>query len=102
MATYRGVRPRWAAAPAAERGAQTAPPAMAAVIDVGATSIRLAVAEIDSQSGVRVIEEASRGVLLGKDTFTNRRIGPAVLDLAVRVPQGYGRHLRGSGVPRAR
>ncbi len=102
MATYRKVRPRWADAPASERGAQTAPPAMAAVIDVGATSIRLAVAEIGSEGAVRVIEEASRGVLLGKDTFTNGRIGPGVLDMAVRVLEGYARILEGYGVQRRR
>ena len=42
------------------------------VLDMGASAIRLVVAEIDQRRNVRIIEEASRGVLLGRDS------GPAV------------------------
>ena len=34
------------------------------VLDMGASAIRLVVAEIDARRNVRVIEEASRGCLL--------------------------------------
>ena len=41
-----------------------------AVVDMGASAIRLVVAEAPADGPVRVLEEVSRGVLLGNDTFT--------------------------------
>ena len=42
-----------------------------AVVDMGSTSIRLVVAEIGADRTIRFLEEASRGVQLGKDAFTS-------------------------------
>ena len=54
------------------------PPKPYAALDLGASAIRLVIAEGEGDT-MRVIEEASRGVLIGKDTFTSGRIGqPAV------------------------
>lgn len=75
--------------------AESGPPVPVAVLDVGATAIRLVVAEIDSGGKVRVLEEASRGVLLGKDTFTGGRIGPATLEAALKALQGFLRIMEG-------
>ena len=48
-----------------------------AVLDMGASAIRLVVAEAPPGEPPRILEEASRGVLLGKDTFTHGRLGAA-------------------------
>ena len=41
---------------------------LVAVLDMGASAIRLVVGEIAPNRSIRTIEEASRGVLLGRDT----------------------------------
>ena len=75
----------------------TAPPLpavrSAAVIDVGTTSIRMAIAEIDSAGGVRVLETLSQGVRLGKDTFSQREISRQTTEECVRVLKLYRQKL---------
>lgn len=61
----------------------------AAVIDIGATSIRMAVAEIDSQGTVRKLESLTQAVSLGKDTFTQGFISRATIEDCVRVLRSY-------------
>src|SRR6185295_7546381 len=56
------------------------PPRPVAVLDMGASAIRLVVAEAAGADGTRILEEASRGVLLGKDTFTSGRLGVATVE----------------------
>ena len=51
----------------------------AAVIDIGTSSIRMAIAEIDSAGGVRTLETLSQAVNLGKDTFTKGTIEKATI-----------------------
>lgn len=63
-----------------------------AVIDIGATSIRMAIAEIDVEGNVHLLENLSQAVNLGKDTFTQRRIRKASIEDCVRVLKSY-RHL---------
>jgi exopolyphosphatase/guanosine-5'-triphosphate,3'-diphosphate pyrophosphatase len=65
----------------------------AAVIDVGATSIRMAIAEIDDQGGVRPITTLSQAVSLGKDTFTRGSIEKSTIEDCVRVFKSYRRLL---------
>jgi len=60
-----------------------------AAIDMGASSIRLLVAEVPAGEPPRILEEASRGVLLGKETFTHGRIGPATMDAALKALEGF-------------
>ena len=59
---------------------RSAAPKPVAVIDIGTTSIRMAIAEIDEQRGVRVLETLQQAVNLGKDTFTTGRIGKATIE----------------------
>ena len=65
------------------------------VLDMGASAIRLVVAEIDADATVRVIEEASRGVLLGRDTFSGGVIRSHTVDAALAaldgLPHDHGR-----------
>jgi exopolyphosphatase/guanosine-5'-triphosphate,3'-diphosphate pyrophosphatase len=43
---------------------------LVAVLDMGASAVRLVVAEILADRSIRTIEEASRGILLGRDSFS--------------------------------
>ena len=68
------------------------------VLDMGASAIRLVVAEIDSKRNVRVIEEASRGVLLGRDTFSGGVIRSQTMDAALEALEGFREIMDGYGV----
>ena len=56
----------------------TPTPTVVAAIDVGASAMRLIVAQHLPGQRPQVLEEASRGVLLGRDTFTAGRIGAII------------------------
>lgn len=64
-------------------------PRPVAVIDVGTSSIRMAVAELHSDGTVRVLETLSQGVSLGKDTFTSGEIARSTIEDCVRVLKRY-------------
>src|ERR1700733_3805806 len=66
----------------------------AAVIDIGTSSIRMAIAEIDSAGGVRTLETLSQAVNLGKDTFTKGSIEKATIEKCVEVLRSYRQRLR--------
>jgi len=72
------------------------------VLDMGASAIRLVVAEIDSKRNVRVIEEASRGVLLGRDTFSGGVIRSQTMDAALEALDGFREIMDGYGVQAGR
>jgi exopolyphosphatase / guanosine-5'-triphosphate,3'-diphosphate pyrophosphatase len=92
----------------AQDGPRDAPPprpreaAPLAVIDMGASAVRITVAEVDAGGAVRVLEESSRGVLLGKDTFTHGRITAPTMDATLKVLEGFRRIADGYGVTRLR
>lgn len=69
-----------------------------AVIDVGTTSLRMAVAEIHSGGGVRHLETLTRAVNLGKDTFTKGRISKATMEDCVNVLKSYRQLLKEYGI----
>jgi exopolyphosphatase / guanosine-5'-triphosphate,3'-diphosphate pyrophosphatase len=58
---------------------------LVAVIDIGSTSIRMAIAEIDASGKVHTLESVQQAVSLGKDTFTKGYIEPEATDECVRV-----------------
>jgi exopolyphosphatase/guanosine-5'-triphosphate,3'-diphosphate pyrophosphatase len=64
-----------------------------AVIDVGTSSIRMAIAEISDAGGVRTLENLSQAVSLGKDSFTLGHIANATIEDCVRVLRSYRRKL---------
>lgn len=49
-------------------------PVPVAAIDIGASAIRMAIAEVGPDGGVRVIESLHKGVNLGRDAFTMGRL----------------------------
>jgi exopolyphosphatase/guanosine-5'-triphosphate,3'-diphosphate pyrophosphatase len=72
------------------------------VLDMGASAIRLVVAEIDAKRSVSVIEEASRGVPLGRDTFAGGAIRSQTVDAALDALEGFRRIMDGYGVANIR
>jgi exopolyphosphatase/guanosine-5'-triphosphate,3'-diphosphate pyrophosphatase len=77
-------------------------PETVAVIDVGATAVRLVVAEVRPDGHPFIIEEVSRGVSLGKDTFSSGRIGAASLEAALKALEGFRRLMDDYAVRRYR
>ena len=77
-------------------------PEAVAVIDIGASAVRLVVAEIRPGERPFLIEEASRGVLLGKDTFSSGRIGAQSMEAALNALEGFRRLMDVYGVARYR
>jgi exopolyphosphatase / guanosine-5'-triphosphate,3'-diphosphate pyrophosphatase len=73
-------------------------PRLVAVLDMGASAIRLAIAEILPGQRPRIIEEASKGVLLGRDTFSLGAIRPQTLDAAINALGGFLHLMKGYGV----
>ena len=73
-----------------------------AVLDVGASALRLLVAEMPPGERPRVLEEASRAVALGKDAFTAGRLGAPSIEAALRALEGFRRIMDSYGVVRYR
>jgi exopolyphosphatase / guanosine-5'-triphosphate,3'-diphosphate pyrophosphatase len=78
------------------------PATTVAVIDVGASAIRLVIAQHAPGERPQVLEEASRGLLLGRDTFAVGRIGATTTDAAVRALSRFRRMMDDYGVTRVR
>ena len=68
-------------------------PKLVAVIDIGATSVRMAIAEIGEKNSIRYIEQLSQAVSLGKDSFIKGHIEKTTIEDCVRVLQIYRQKL---------
>ena len=84
--------------PHASNSAEPASPRPAAVIDIGATSIRMAVAEIRPGGEVRTLDTLVQSVDLGRDAFENRRLSRQSIEKSVAVLRRYRRVLREYGI----
>jgi exopolyphosphatase/guanosine-5'-triphosphate,3'-diphosphate pyrophosphatase len=62
---------------------------LAAVIDMGATAIRMDIAEIEKGGKVRRLESLRKSVPLGKDTFTKGRIGQETIGQCIAILKGF-------------
>ncbi|MEX0715415.1 MAG: Ppx/GppA phosphatase family protein [Planctomycetaceae bacterium] len=89
-----------AAAEARETVPVSTPATPVAVIDVGTTSIRMAIAEIGAGRQVRTLESLSQAVSLGKDTFTRGTISKSTIEDCVRALTSYRRVLDEYGITR--
>ncbi len=69
-----------------------------AVIDIGASAIRLRIAEINTAGHVRTLESLQQAVPLGKDTFTGGRIQPGTVEECVKILKGFRRIMAEYGV----
>ncbi len=75
---------------------------LVAVLDMGASAIRLVVGEIAPNRTIRTIEEASRGVLLGRDTFSSGAIRSRTIDAALAALENFREIIDGYGVTEIR
>lgn len=75
--------------PAPEAGPRTV-----AVVDIGASAIRLAVAQIHPDGAVRRLENLQRAVPLGKDAFSRGKLDRRTVNLAIEVLRGYQEIMR--------
>jgi exopolyphosphatase/pppGpp-phosphohydrolase len=71
---------------------------LVAVLDMGAPPSGSLVGEIGPERHVRIIEEASRRVLLGRDTFSSGIIRAQTADAALAVFQVFRRLIDGYAV----
>jgi exopolyphosphatase/guanosine-5'-triphosphate,3'-diphosphate pyrophosphatase len=77
-------------------------PVLAAVLDMGASAIRMAIAELTEGRPPRVVEEVSKGVLLGRDTFSSQAIRSQTLDAAISALENFRRLMDSYGVTSVR
>lgn len=69
-----------------------APPGrLVAVIDIGATAIRMEIAELKAEGEVRSLDSLSNAVRLGKDTFITGKISQTTIEECVKILRGYRR-----------
>lgn len=73
-----------------------------AALDMGASAVRLLIAEVVDGEPPRILEEASRAVLLGKDAFTGGRLGAGTIEATLRALEGFRRIMDSYGVVRYR
>jgi len=62
---------------------------LAAVIDMGATAVRMDIAEIERGGTVRRLESLRKPVPLGKDTFTKGRISQETISQCIAALKGF-------------
>ncbi|MDR1932280.1 MAG: HD domain-containing protein [Spirochaetales bacterium] len=72
---------------------------LVAVIDIGASAIRIVVAEIDKKGDWKRIDRAVKPVALGRDVFMSGYIGRETSFLAVRILTGFTELLSGWNIP---
>src|SRR6056297_505779 len=76
----------------------TPSPRPVAVIDIGATSIRMAIAEIHQDGEVRTLDTLIQSVDLGRDAFENRRLSRKSIEKSAVILKRYQRVLREFGI----
>jgi len=59
--------------------------ALRAVIDIGATSIRMVVAQLNHDGSFHVLDALSQNVAIGSDTFARGQIAPATINACIKV-----------------
>ncbi|MGE5358557.1 MAG: HD domain-containing protein [Bacteroidales bacterium] len=71
---------------------------LVAVLDMGASAVRLAIAEITPGRPPRIIEELSKALLLGRDTFSGGVIRARTIEAAIGALEGFQKSMAGYGV----
>lgn len=88
-------------APAQPLAAAPSPPKparLAAIIDIGATAIRMEIAELDEQGRTRILDTLRHGVQLGRDLFKLGRIQQGTLQECVDILKGFRRVMEEYGI----
>ncbi|HUI08315.1 MAG TPA: HD domain-containing protein [Verrucomicrobiae bacterium] len=71
-----------------------------AVIDIGASAIRMRIAEVGTNGVVRNLESLQQAVRLGKDTFSTGHIQSATIEECIKVLLGFRSVMTEYGVTR--
>ncbi|MCF7818118.1 MAG: HD domain-containing protein [Kiritimatiellales bacterium] len=69
-----------------------------AVIDIGSTSIRMAIAQIGNDGTVQLLDELSQSVSMGSDTFTRGQISRNTIEDCVKVLKNFSTVLAEYGI----
>ena len=69
-------------------------PSIKAVMDIGATAMRMMIAEIGKDRAVRTLESLEQSVSLGRDTFSTGKISPETIEACVQVCRDFSELLR--------
>ena len=89
-----------ATAPAAVASPSSPPARTVAVVDVGTSSIRMAIAEVTAGGSIRTLESLSQGVRLGKDAFVRSELSKSTIEDCVRVLKAYRQKLEEYNITR--
>ena len=73
---------------------QPSPTRTVAVIDIGTTGVRMALADIDDAGGIRFLEKLNQSVRLGRDVFTLGRMRRGTIEECVRIMESFQRVMR--------
>jgi len=84
--------------PEAEKGA----PKPLAVIDIGANSVRMVVAQVGADRRIEVLERTQRAVRLGHDTFVTGRLSQRAMSAAIAILRDYKKLFTTYGVESVR
>jgi exopolyphosphatase/guanosine-5'-triphosphate,3'-diphosphate pyrophosphatase len=77
-------------------------PVVIAAIDVGSSAIRMEVSEVRQDGSLRTLESLSKGVSIGKDTFTSGRIEEETIQTACKALEEFSRVMKVYGVAKYR
>jgi exopolyphosphatase/guanosine-5'-triphosphate,3'-diphosphate pyrophosphatase len=75
---------------------------LVAVLDMGASAVRLVVVEIGADRSVRLVQDAARGILLGRDTFSSGAIRSSTIEAVITALDGFRHIMDEYGVSRVR
>ena len=77
---------------------ENASPRPVAVIDIGTTSVRMAIAEITKDGEVRTLDTLVQSVELGREAFENRRLSRKSIERTASILKRYQRVLQEYGI----
>lgn len=73
-------------------------PRLFAVVDVGATAVRMEIAELTDGGEIHTVEQLYHAVHLGKDSFTLGRIQQSTMEECVNILKNYRRIMEQYGI----
>ncbi len=75
-------------------------PRLVAVIDIGSSSARMVIAELDAKGSIRLLEKLNQTLPLGQDVFSRGRIRRPTQEECVRVLRSFLQVIHEYGIPR--
>src|SRR5436309_14315072 len=90
-----------APAPPAAPGVTNAPPILS-VIDVGASGVRMLLAELKADGTVRILEDVQKPLALGRETFRTGTLSAASIQKSVNILRQFRATIDGYGVSHTR